>query len=89
MATHSPPETHCTCCIMGGTLSSLGVQTPSQRVDDLKRDIVRLEKANAMRRDTNSKLKRKIEEMAATTSALAQAAASTHTFEWGLDGPSA
>lgn len=48
---------------MGGILTTLGVQLPQQQLNDMQKKIDRLEKVNAISRETNETLRRKIAEM--------------------------
>jgi len=59
---------------MGGILTTLGIQLPQQQLNDMQKKIDKLEKANAISRETNETLRRKIAEM---TTAAEQMSATT------------
>ena len=48
---------------MGALLTTLGVQLPQQQLNDMQKKIDKLEKANAISRETNETLRRRIAEM--------------------------
>ena len=70
---------------MGGILTTLGVQLPQQQLNDMQKKIDKLEKANAISRETNETLRRKIAEMTTAAEQMSVAKEDATILQQKLD----